>query len=298
MVYKHRTKSGKIRHYQSRGHYLKSIRGMFANQNGYSKKITKTKPKQRMKHKGVGKVSSVKKKDCDYCKRENLPLTKGKCKDCAEALKDFYEGKGITRSKDELKEITKFASSSVRSYELEDITDISETKKTYNGHSVPKITVNFSDNTFVEYLLLKKNEIEEIVFDIWKKNIKEELVDNMDKPYHNVFNHEDYDAIDHQSMQEQIFQDEFDYVKDNLEDEGFSKDTSDETIWGAIYNKEHLFSDLTIHNYIQYLNFERLHDIRKAKYNYSYGQFAWDQDTLGVVFYDSPDKSYYLGMLD
>ena len=36
MVYKHRTQSGKVRHYQSRGHYERSLRGMFADQ--YQKK--------------------------------------------------------------------------------------------------------------------------------------------------------------------------------------------------------------------------------------------------------------------
>jgi hypothetical protein len=33
MVYKHRTKSGKIKHYQSKGHYQRALKGYFASQN-------------------------------------------------------------------------------------------------------------------------------------------------------------------------------------------------------------------------------------------------------------------------
>jgi hypothetical protein len=77
-------------------------RGMFANttnNNSVKRRVAKaqqkSKSKRRMQHKGgVGKVSSTRKKVCEKCKRENLPLDKGKCKFCAEAFKEYEEERG------------------------------------------------------------------------------------------------------------------------------------------------------------------------------------------------------------
>jgi hypothetical protein len=94
-------KNGKIRHYQSRRHYLNSMQGMFANQyqkRDHSDKLrtkAKTKTKNRIKHKGVGKVSSVKKERCNYCRKENLPLDKGECKGCKEEFKDYAKKRPV-----------------------------------------------------------------------------------------------------------------------------------------------------------------------------------------------------------
>ncbi len=93
MVYKHRTQSGKVRHYQSRGHYERSLKGMFANgyqKKNHSKKIAKIKAKKRITHRGIGKVSSGK-KFCETCKAEGKDLTKGRCKVCAEEFASFKQ---------------------------------------------------------------------------------------------------------------------------------------------------------------------------------------------------------------
>ncbi|MHA2119621.1 MAG: SprT-like domain-containing protein [Promethearchaeota archaeon] len=58
MVYKHRTQSGKVRHYQSKGHYENSLKGMFAKdyqKKDHSKKI------QKMKHKNTKSVPKTRK---------------------------------------------------------------------------------------------------------------------------------------------------------------------------------------------------------------------------------------------
>ena len=96
MVYKHKTKNGKIRHYQSKRAYEDSLKGMFAKdylKKNHSKKIAKAKTKsnRQMKHRGVGKVSSTKKKLCDTCRGEGLSLTEGKCKVCAKEFKTFKQ---------------------------------------------------------------------------------------------------------------------------------------------------------------------------------------------------------------
>ena len=107
MVYKHRTQNGKIRHYQSRQHYLNSVKGMNAKdyqKKNHSRKINKLQKKnKRIQHAGVGKVSSGKKKLCVTCKREGLPLTKGKCKVCAKEFKSFEKEKGSLEA--EVKEL-------------------------------------------------------------------------------------------------------------------------------------------------------------------------------------------------
>jgi hypothetical protein len=86
-------KNGKIRHYQSRRHYLNSMQGMFANQyqkKNHTKKLMKNR-KRKIKHRGgVGKVSSVKKKTCEKCKREK-PLNKGVCRECEEAFASYKQ---------------------------------------------------------------------------------------------------------------------------------------------------------------------------------------------------------------
>jgi hypothetical protein len=89
-------KNGKIRHYSSKNAYERSLKAMFANQNtnnSVKRKVSKSKFKssKRMKHAGVGKVSSVKKKRCNYCRKENLPLDKDKCKDCEKLLAEYKQ---------------------------------------------------------------------------------------------------------------------------------------------------------------------------------------------------------------
>jgi hypothetical protein len=66
---------------------------MFANlstSNSSKRKIikAKSKSKRRLKHRGVGKVSSGK-KVCNMCKRKGLSLTDGRCKVCAEEFKKY-----------------------------------------------------------------------------------------------------------------------------------------------------------------------------------------------------------------
>ena len=96
MVYKHRMKNGKVRHYSNKQAYLNSVKGMFANLNSDSsiRKKTikaKSKSKRRMQHRGgVGKISSVKKKTCEKCKREKT-LNKGICKECEKAFKEYKQ---------------------------------------------------------------------------------------------------------------------------------------------------------------------------------------------------------------
>jgi hypothetical protein len=87
-------KNGKIRHYRSKNAYERSLKAMFANQNtnhSVKRKIAKSKTSKRIKHKGVGKVSSVKKKFCDTCKREGQSFEEGKCKICVEAFKEYKQ---------------------------------------------------------------------------------------------------------------------------------------------------------------------------------------------------------------
>ena len=94
MVYKHRMQNGKIRHYSSKNAYEDSMKGMFANQyqkKNHSKKINKSQSRKRIKHRGIGKVSSTRKKLCSKCKRENLPMNKGVCKECAEAFATYKQ---------------------------------------------------------------------------------------------------------------------------------------------------------------------------------------------------------------
>ena len=103
MVYKHRMQNGKIRHYSSKNAYERSLRGMFANgyqKKNHSRKIRKTKPKKRMQHHGVKKVSS-KGEYCKYCKKKKH-LTEGSCKDCAEAFASYKqpEAKNFPHRKD------------------------------------------------------------------------------------------------------------------------------------------------------------------------------------------------------
>jgi hypothetical protein len=69
---------------------------MFANQyqkKNHSKKIAKAKAKNRLKHKGVGRVSSGKKKLCDTCKGEGKMLTDGRCKVCIKEFASFEQPK-------------------------------------------------------------------------------------------------------------------------------------------------------------------------------------------------------------
>ena len=95
MTYKHRTKSGKVRHYRSRQAYLDSVKGMFAQnyqKKNHSKQITKIKSKNRLQHRGgVGKVSSTKKKICETCKRKGVKLHEGKCAICRQEFKKYKD---------------------------------------------------------------------------------------------------------------------------------------------------------------------------------------------------------------
>ena len=93
MVYRHRMQNGKVRHFQSRAHYERSVKAMFANQyqkKNHSKKIAKS--KRRIKHRGIGKVSSTRKQVCNKCKREKT-LDKGMCKECTEAFASYKQPK-------------------------------------------------------------------------------------------------------------------------------------------------------------------------------------------------------------
>jgi hypothetical protein len=95
--------NGKIRHYSNKQAYLNSVRGMFANQyqkKNHTNKIQKAKNKRQMKHKGVGRVSSGKKKLCETCKREGKDLTKGKCKVCVEEFASFKQPEQPKKQKD------------------------------------------------------------------------------------------------------------------------------------------------------------------------------------------------------
>ena len=88
--------NGKIRHYSNKQAYLNSVKGMFANgyqKKNHSKKLRRN--RKRLKHRGIGKVSSTRKKTCEKCKRENIPLTKGVCKECAQAFKEYYKKRPV-----------------------------------------------------------------------------------------------------------------------------------------------------------------------------------------------------------
>ena len=95
MVYRHRTQSGRIIKFKNKSSYENWKKGMFANmQTGSScRKIAKAKKKsnKRLKHKGIGKISSTRKKSCERCKRENLPLTEGVCKFCEKEFAEFKQ---------------------------------------------------------------------------------------------------------------------------------------------------------------------------------------------------------------
>ena len=312
MVYKHRTQSGKVRHYQSKNAYENSLKGMFANQyqkKNHTRKISKAKSKsrKRLTHRGIGKVSSGKAL-CVMCRGKDKELNKGVCKKCKELTEEFYKKKEHLRPDKELQTILNdYLSSSVRSYELQDIQDVSESKKIYsitdeeNNHStieIPKITIKLIDGTTVEYLLLKKGDIAPTVAQIWESSFLKDVDASLHDPIHSIFKNADFGALDDRRMDNDIRQTEFDYMQKNLVDAGLSPDSTDEQIWDHVHQQDWLFDDLTVVAYLPYIDKQHLHEIRKAKYNASYGELAWDQDTLGVKFYDSPDDSSYIGIID
>jgi hypothetical protein len=96
-------KNGRIRQYQSKRAYQDSLKGMFAKnyqKKNHPNKIMRNR-KRKIKHKGgVGKISSVRKKECEKCKREGLPMDEGVCKECAEAFASFEQPELPEKQKD------------------------------------------------------------------------------------------------------------------------------------------------------------------------------------------------------
>ena len=110
MGYRHRTQRGKYINFKSKNAYENWKRGMFANlstSNSSKRKVAKVKSKsrRRLQHAGVGRVSSTKKKRCDYCRKENLPLTEGRCKVCAKDFAEFKQPEKPKKLREELKEL-------------------------------------------------------------------------------------------------------------------------------------------------------------------------------------------------
>ena len=110
MVYRHRTQSGRIINFKNKSSYENWKKGMFANMhssNSSRRKITRanSKSRRKMNHKaGIGKVSS-KGEYCKYC-RKKKHLTEGRCKDCAQAFKEYNQPKELTEDIKRLSEAT------------------------------------------------------------------------------------------------------------------------------------------------------------------------------------------------
>jgi molybdenum cofactor biosynthesis enzyme MoaA len=101
--------NGKIKKFRNKTAYENWKKGMFANMNSHrssQRKVAKAKnksqSKKRIKHKGVGKVSSVKKKFCDTCKREGQSFEEGKCKICVEAFKEYKQPEKPKRTRSDI----------------------------------------------------------------------------------------------------------------------------------------------------------------------------------------------------
>ena len=102
MVYRHRTHSGKWIQFRNKGAYENWKKGMFAHLNpnhSIGRKVRKAQSKRRIKHRGIGKVSSGK-KHCLTCKRTGLSIKEGKCKECTEAFATYKQPKEQKLSED------------------------------------------------------------------------------------------------------------------------------------------------------------------------------------------------------
>ena len=314
MVYRHRMQNGKIRHYQSRQHYLNSVRGMFANNYQKKKRRPTQKTKKRIRHRGIGKVSSTRKKTCEYCKRENLPLTKGKCKECAEAFKEYAkERKKTARPDHELEVILHDFFASRYDYELGDIEDVSVTTKHFEilddnenpyDLELPKVTVKMKDGKEAQYLIIPKADLDYIVSEIWKSKFRLAMInDEEERDIHNILRADEVNrAFDYRRMQNDLQQNEFDYIKNNLEDEGLSNNSTDEDIWEKVYQKDWLFDTLRPYDYLPYIDLDALYPIRKERFNSNHGYHAMEELMLGnngqidITLYDSPVEANYLAI--
>jgi hypothetical protein len=135
---------------------------MFANQyqkKNHSRKISKLQKKnKRIKHRGVGKVSSVRKKECEKCKRKNLPMDKGVCKECSEAFAEFKqpESTELTPRKQLFQDLHNIAALSTRDLEaIEHAYDVrldpSSSNITLTGRGFNKWLLSVDGSTFFLY---------------------------------------------------------------------------------------------------------------------------------------------------
>ncbi|MHA2119620.1 MAG: hypothetical protein ACW990_00300 [Promethearchaeota archaeon] len=310
MVYKHRMKNGKIRHYSNKQAYLNSVRGMFANQyqkKNHTNKIqkAKNKTKKRLRHRGTGRVSSGK-AFCAMCRGKKLSLdVKGVCKDCIKITEEYrQEKRPFSRSDKELEVIL---SDYLREYELDDISEVHESNHSFSlideenlpsSLVIPKVTVKLNDGETTEYLILPKNNLDDYVSQIWKSRFIEYINQEADNNIHNIIRANEFKAVDSQTMGDDIYSAEFDYTKENLEEFGLPKNASNDEIMKSVHSRSDLlYDDLQAILYLPYINFDRLYEIRKEDQNAKYGHFHTEQSLLEVTLYDSPNEKDYLGIM-